>query len=79
MDPLTLIGDDINALKTACDQLFDQWNDSKSQQLKLKYVDEILKLCNSYKNEINIHMNVFMNAEKELMSFENDIKKSYKN
>lgn len=75
MNPLTQMKDDINNLRKASEQLFNQWNDSKSEQFRIKNTEEILKLWDSYDYEIKTLMSLYRNAEKEIMNLVKGAKK----
>lgn len=75
MNPLTQMKDDINNLRKASEQLFNQWNDSKSEQFRIKNTEEILKLWDSYDYEIKTLMSLYRNAEKEIMNLVEGAKK----
>lgn len=75
MNPLTQMKDDINNLRKASEQLFNQWNDSKSEQFRIKNTEEILKLWDSYDYEIKTLMSLYRNAEKEIMNLVEETKK----
>ena len=75
MNPLTQMEDDINNLRKASEQLFNQWNDSKSEQFKIKNTEEILKLWDSYDYEIKTLMSFYRSAEKEIMNLVKGAKK----
>lgn len=75
MNPLTQMEDDINNLRKASDQLFNQWNDSKSEQFRIKNTEEILKLWDSYDYEIKTLMSLYRNAEKEIINLVKGAKK----
>lgn len=75
MNPLSQMKDDINNLRKASEQLFNQWNDSKSEQFRIKNTEEILKLWDSYDYEIKTLMSLYRNAEKEIMNLVEETKK----
>jgi hypothetical protein len=75
MNPLTQMEDDINNLRKASEQLFNQWNDSKSEQFRIKNTEEILKLWDSYDYEIKTLMSFYRSAEKEIMNLVKGAKK----
>ena len=75
MNPLTQMKDDINNLRKASEQLFNQWNDSKSEQFRIKNTEEILKLWDSYDYEIKTLMSLYRNKEKEIMNLVEGAKK----
>lgn len=75
MNPLTQMEDDINNLRKASEQLFNQWNDSKSEQFRIKNTEEILKLWDSYDYEIKTLMSLYRNAEKEIINLVKGAKK----
>ena len=75
MNPLTQMEDDINNLRKASHQLFNQWKDSKSEQFRIKNTEEILKLWDSYDYEIKTLMSLYRNAEKEIINLVKGAKK----
>lgn len=75
MNPLTQMEDDIKNLRKASEQLFNQWNDSKSEQFRIKNTEEILKLWDSYDYEIKTLMSFYRSAEKEIMNLVKGAKK----
>ena len=66
MNPLSIMNNDMSTFILAYQKVFQSWNDNVSEDLKLHCVEQIQRDWNSYINEMNVRMNIFMRAEKTI-------------
>ncbi len=66
MNPLSIMNNDMSTFILAYQKVFQSWNDNVSEDFKLHCVEQIQQDWNSYINEMNVRMNIFMRAEKTI-------------
>jgi len=79
MNPIALLNNDMSTFLMASQQVFQTWNDTVSEGFKNNCVEQIQRDWNSYLQEMNLRMNLFMRAEKaideEMAKYEREYKK----
>ena len=79
MNPIALLNNDMSTFLMASQQVFQTWNDTVSEGFKNNCVEQIQRDWNSYLQEMNLRMNLFMRAEKaideEIAKYERECKK----
>lgn len=75
MNPIGILNNDMSTFLLASNQLFELWNDTVSDGLKNNCVERIKQDWNTYLNEINLRMNIFMRAEKSIDGFFENFKR----
>ena len=79
MNPIALLNNDMSTFLMASQQVFQIWNDTVSEGFKNNCVEQIQRDWNSYLQEMNLRMNLFMRAEKaideEIAKYEREYKK----
>lgn len=79
MNPIALLNNDMSTFLMASQQVFQTWNDTVSEGFKNNCVEQIQRDWNSYLQEMNLRMNLFMRAEKaideEIAKYEREYKK----
>ncbi len=79
MNPISLLNNDMSTFLMASQQVFQTWNDTVSEGFKNNCVEQIQRDWNSYLQEMNLRMNLFMRAEKaideEIAKYEREYKK----
>jgi hypothetical protein len=75
MNPIGLLNNDMSTFLLASKQLFEFWNDKVSDDFKNNCVERIKQDWNSYLNEINLRMNIFMRAEKRIDEYFENFKR----
>ena len=80
MNPIALLNNDMSTFLLASKQLFELWNDKVSEGFKNNCVEQMQRDWNSYLNEMNTRMNIFVRAEKtineEIEKYEREFKKN---
>ena len=79
MNPIALLNNDMSTFLMASQQVFQTWNDTVSEGFKNNCVEQIQRDWNTYLQEMNLRMNLFMRAEKaideEMAKYEREFKK----
>lgn len=79
MNPIALLNNDMSTFLMASQQVFQTWNDTVSEGFKNNCVEQIQRDWNTYLQEMNLRMNLFMRAEKaideEMDKYEREYKK----
>ena len=79
MNPIALLNNDMSTFLMASQQVFHTWNDTVSAGFKNNCVEQIQRDWNTYLQEMNLRMNLFMRAEKaideEMAKYEREYKK----
>ena len=79
MNPIALLNNDMSTFLMASQQVFQTWNDTVSEGVKNNCVEQIQRDWNTYLQEMNLRMNLFMRAEKaideEMAKYEREYKK----
>jgi len=79
MNPIALLNNDMSTFLMASQQVFQTWNDTVSEGFKNNCVEQIQRDWNTYLQEMNLRMNLFMRAEKaideEMAKYEREYKK----
>ena len=79
MNPIGLLNNDISTFLMATQQVFQTWNDTVSEGFKNHCVEQIKNDWNTYLQEMNTRMNLYMRAEKtideEIAKYEREYKK----
>ena len=79
MNPIALLNNDMSTFLLASKQLFELWNDKVSEGFKNNCVEQMQRDWNSYLNEMNTRMNIFVRAERtineEMEKYEREFKK----
>ncbi len=79
MNPIGLLNNDMSTFLMASQQVFQTWNDKVSEGFKNHCINQIKCDWNTYLQEMNLRMNLFMRAEKaidaEIAKYEREYKK----
>lgn len=79
MNPISLLNNDMSTFLMASQQVFQIWNDTVSEGFKNNCVEQIQRDWNTYLQETNLRLNLFMRAEKaideEIAKYEREYKK----
>lgn len=79
MNPISLLNNDMSTFLMASQQVFQIWNDTVSEGFKNNCVEQIQRDWNTYLQEMNLRLNLFMRAEKaideEIAKYEREYKK----
>lgn len=74
MDALQLMNNDMATLLISSKQLFEHWDDKVANEVNNKLLMNIQKDWNSYINEINTRMKIYMRAEKNIIDAMKNLK-----
>lgn len=66
MDPLALLQNDMSRLIMQSNNIFETWKDNNSETMKTQCIGGMKQSYNSYANEMNVRMRVYMRAQKEI-------------
>ena len=66
MNPISLLNNDMSTFMMATQKVFETWNDLVAEGFKNHLVDKIKSDWNTYLQEMNTRMNIFMKAEKTI-------------
>ena len=74
MDALQLMNNDMATLLICSKQLFEHWDDKVANEVNNKLLMNIQKDWNSYIDEINTRMKIYMRAEKNIIDAMKNLK-----
>lgn len=75
MNPLGLMNNDMATLKMSSQKVFELWNDSVAEGMQSKCINVIQARWNTYLNEMNTRMNIYMRAERDVDSCMNQMRR----
>ncbi len=78
MNPIALLNNDMSTFLLASKQLFELWNDKVSEGFKNNCVEQMQRDWNSYLNEMNTRMNIFVRAERTINEEMEKYKREFK-
>lgn len=64
IDPLVLINNEMASMLMSSQQVFDYWKDNTAMHMKSNCIDQIQGTHQSFSNEMNNWMRIYMHAEK---------------
>lgn len=79
MNPLQLMNNDMATLMLSSQRVFEHWNDNVAEDMKNNCIASIQREWNSYINEMNTRMNIFMKAELKIEQAMSDYKSKCNN
>ena len=65
-DPLQLIYNDMSRLIMQSKNIFGTWQDKNAETMNNECVDKIKQSYNSFANEMNTRMQIYMRAQKQI-------------
>jgi hypothetical protein len=65
-DPLQLLFNDMSRLIMQSQNIFEVWKDSNAETLNNGCINPLKQSFNSYANEINTRMQIYMRAQKQV-------------
>ena len=65
-DPLQLIFNDMSRLIMQSKNIFGTWQDKNAETMSNECVDKIKQSYNSFANEMNTSMQIYMRAQKQI-------------
>ena len=65
-DPLQLIFNDMSRLIMQTRNIFETWNDKNAETMNNECIGSIKQSYNSFANEMNTRMQIYMRAQKQI-------------
>ena len=65
-DPLQLLYNDMSRLIMQSRNIFDTWKDSNAETMNNECISSIKRSYNSFANEMNTRMQIYMRAQKQI-------------
>jgi len=72
-DPLQLLFNDMSRLIMQSQNIFEVWKDSNAETLNNGCINPLKQSFNSYANEINTRMQIYMRAQKQVEESLNEL------
>ena len=66
IDPLQLLYNDMSRLIMQSRNIFDTWKDSNAETMNNDCIGSIKRSYNSFANEMNTRMQIYMRAQKQI-------------
>lgn len=66
MDPLQLLFNDMSRLLMQSKNVFETWKDTNAETMNNECISSIKQSYNSFANEMNTRMQIYMRAQKQI-------------